>query len=70
MKGRLILPQSVTHLTINWDIDKDGLIEISINELKGCFASGETIEQAASNMAEAIYLWLGSQTAIHFGHLN
>lgn len=59
--------QEVRHLTINMDIDEEGLIEISIDELQGCFASGETIEQACANLAEALYLWLESQDTIHFG---
>lgn len=53
--------KSIHNITIRASIDSEGLIEVSVDEFKGCFASGETLEEAMQNTAEAIYLWLDSQ---------
>lgn len=47
---------------IHWS-DEDGAFVVSVDELEGCMAHGESVEQAMKNAHDAASLYLESVTA-------
>ena len=43
--------------------EKDGGYSVTVPELPGCFAEGETFEEAQKNIGEAIELYLQAEPA-------
>ncbi|MFE3452350.1 type II toxin-antitoxin system HicB family antitoxin [Nonomuraea sp. NPDC059194] len=54
------MDESTGTYTVKVHAEQDGTAWAEVDELPGCFASGESIEELWTNLAEAIGLYLSS----------
>lgn len=58
---------SARRVLLNQDADNDGIWTVQCPELRGCISQGESVEDALSNIKEAMELWL--ETALEAGDI-
>lgn len=70
MRKQKYIKKRVQDFQVNFFEEKDGKYSVSVPSLPGCFSQGDTLEEAITNIREAIGLYLKDEKELEIPRRN